>query len=161
MNSDHTVNVNNGSGAVNLVEWYTDNPSNNGYSKQGDIAAHEFGHMLGLFDEYSAGALGPTGLIRANSIMGQNTSTPHIDHYDALISWASINSGALSLSLTSDQGNHFYHMPTDNQAEQFRVVPTPNLTMIFILAILSLCILGKKRSFNLIAQVHARQIVTG
>ena len=132
---------------VNLVQWYTDNPSGRGYSQQSNIAAHEFGHMLGLFDEYNDGALDPiTGLIRPDSIMGQDLTVPQVDHLGAFLSWASLNSGARSLLLQSDRGNHYYE------------VPTPNLALVFIMAILSLCIRRRKRFHNFLPNVNVRQI---
>jgi hypothetical protein len=145
--SDHTVNVTNGSGNVDLVNWYTDNPSGHGYTKQSNVAAHEFGHMVGLFDEYNGGALDPiTPLIRPNSIMGQNLTVPKADHFDAFLSWASLNSGVNSLSLESDRGNHYYE------------VPTPNMALVIIMAILSSCIRSRKRFHNFMPQVSVRQI---
>lgn len=81
--ADHTVTVNEGNGNVNLTQWYTGRPSGYSFNRQGTIAAHEFGHMIGLFDEYNGGALNPDGLIRNNSIMGRNLSSPRTDHFDA------------------------------------------------------------------------------
>ncbi len=43
-NQHHTVNVHQGSGRANMTNWYT--------IDGGNVAAHEFGHMLGLVDEY-------------------------------------------------------------------------------------------------------------
>lgn len=43
-NPHHVVFVHNGSGATNESHWYT--------VDLGFVAAHEFGHMLGLLDEY-------------------------------------------------------------------------------------------------------------
>ena len=40
----HVVKVHTGSGRSNETNWYTTDP--------GNVAAHEFGHMLGLPDEY-------------------------------------------------------------------------------------------------------------
>ncbi len=111
--ADHTVNVTEGNGNVNLTQWYTGRPSGYSFSRQGVIAAHEFGHMIGLFDEYSGGALNPEGLIRNNSIMGRNLSSPRIDHFDAFLEWAQINSGIASLALVADSGvdNYFVSEP--------------------------------------------------
>ena len=111
--ADHTVNVIVGNGNVNLTQWYTGRPSGYSYSRQGVIAAHEFGHMIGLFDEYRNGALNPEGLIRNNSIMGRNLSSPRIDHFDAFLEWAQINSGVASLALVADSGvdNYFVSEP--------------------------------------------------
>lgn len=42
--SHHTVSVHRGSGRADMTNWYT--------TDSGDVASHEFGHMLGLVDEY-------------------------------------------------------------------------------------------------------------
>jgi hypothetical protein len=47
----HVVKVHAGSGRSNEYNWYTTDP--------GNVAAHEFGHMLGLPDEYVDNALCP------------------------------------------------------------------------------------------------------
>ncbi|WOI37922.1 hypothetical protein R1T43_02435 [Alteromonas sp. CI.11.F.A3] len=113
--ADHTVTVIKGNGNVNLTRWYTGRPSGYSYSRQGVIAAHEFGHMIGLFDEYTGGALDPvTELIRADSIMGQNLTSPQIDHFDAFLEWAQVNSGVAALTLVADRGvdNYFVSEPS-------------------------------------------------
>ena len=125
--ADHTVNVHNGNGNVNLVNWYTGNPSGWGFQNQGRIAAHEFGHMIGLFDEYVGGALDPNGLIRHNSIMGKNLTLPQEDHFDAFTDWLKLNSGSSLISLEPDTGSYHYQVS----------VPEPST-----LAILSLGIIG-------------------
>ncbi len=109
--ADHTVYVTEGDGNVNLTHWYTGRPSGYSYNRQGVIAAHEFGHMIGLFDEYSGGALNPEELIRNNSIMGRNLSLPRTDHFDAFLEWAQINSGVASLALVADSGVDNYFVP--------------------------------------------------
>jgi hypothetical protein len=61
----HVVKVHTGSGGTNETNWYTTDP--------GNVAAHEFGHMLGLPDEYVDDAKCPgrspvgTGTIMANN----------------------------------------------------------------------------------------------
>ncbi|MDO6569179.1 PEP-CTERM sorting domain-containing protein [Alteromonas sp. 1_MG-2023] len=129
--ADHFVNVNAGNGNVNLRQWYTGNPSGWGYRNQGIIAAHEFGHMIGLFDEYTGGALDPvTSLIRNNSIMGARLSTPQIDHFDAFLEWAQINAAVPSLTLVNDQGSQFYDLQVN--------VPAPNTLLLFFIGALGL-----------------------
>lgn len=123
--ADHTVVVHQGDGHVNLVDWYTGNPSGWGYGKQGTIAAHEFGHMIGLADEYAGGA---TSFIRPDSIMGQNLTSPQTDHFDAFTGWLNINSGINTLSLVADSGMHNYSID----------VPEPSTFAIFLLGIMGL-----------------------
>jgi len=108
--SDQTVTVHNGDGAVNLSNWYTGNPSGQGFNKQGRAAAHEFGHMIGLYDEYTGGALNPSGFIRNNSIMGSNLTSPQADHFDNFTDWVSLNSGSSPLSVVADSGSHYYQV---------------------------------------------------
>ena len=123
--ADHGVLVHQGSGNVNKTNWYTDNPSGQGYNKQGVVAAHEFGHMIGLFDEYPGGA---TEVIRNDSIMGSNLSAPQSDHYDAFVNWLSSNSGVNSLSLVADNGSHNYVFN----------VPEPSGLILFLFATVGL-----------------------
>lgn len=128
--ADHTVNVHEGDGNINLTNWYTGNPSGWGYSYQGIIAAHEFGHMLGLFDEYNGGALDPnTGLIRSDSIMGGSLTDPQTDHFDAFLDWTSTKTGS-KFFLVDDSGDHFYQSTIET--------PEPSTIAIFILALIGL-----------------------
>lgn len=131
--SDHTVIVREGDGNVNLIEWYTGNPSGWGYANQHRVAAHEFGHMIGLFDEYPGGA---TAIIRDDSIMGQNLTTPQADHFDAFTGWLRQNSGVNNISLVADSGTHFYQA----------TVPEPTTIAIFLASLVGLRFCNKKKS---------------
>ena len=66
----HTVAVHSGTGATNMTNWYLTNPSGWPNDKHDEIAAHEVGHMFGLFDEYSGGATyqgqTTTGMLMSN-----------------------------------------------------------------------------------------------
>lgn len=56
------------------------------------IISHEFGHMIGAFDEYPSGAIDPqTQLIDLTSIMGraQSNSTSYARHYKSIQQWFS------------------------------------------------------------------------
>lgn len=57
---------------LNLSGW--------GNSYLDEFAAHEFGHMLGLWDEYSGGAVGPDGLINTGGLMA-TLNGPTLDYY--------------------------------------------------------------------------------
>jgi hypothetical protein len=47
------------------------------------VAAHECGHLLGAYDEYTGGATDPAkAVIEDNSIMGQNLTRGHGRHFD-------------------------------------------------------------------------------
>jgi hypothetical protein len=43
-----------------MSAWCLDNPGGWGNEYQDEVAAHEFGHMLGLYDEYFGGTVDPT-----------------------------------------------------------------------------------------------------
>lgn len=106
--ADHRVNVHSGTGRTNMLNWYTDRPGGWSNSWHDEIAAHEFGHMFGLYDEYVGGATNPsTGLIRPDSIMGQRLASPCADHYDPFRMWLQDNSG-LDLVMVSNSGDHYY-----------------------------------------------------
>lgn len=67
---DQTVSVHKapavGFGPTDMLNWYT-----NDLAATNSRVAHEFGHMLGLFDEYNGGALDPASPILSNNgIMG-------------------------------------------------------------------------------------------
>jgi len=58
---DQDVNVKQGNGRANMTTWYsTDN---------GQVAAHEFGHMMGVYDEYADPAVPGRTLHNDGSIM--------------------------------------------------------------------------------------------
>jgi M6 family metalloprotease-like protein len=83
----------------------------------GLVAAHEFGHMLGLFDEYTGGATDPAGeLIDSTSIMGSTSpgAKPYARHYEGFRSW----------------------LAAKDPQEQFTVVPEPQTTLLVMVGIL-------------------------
>ncbi|WP_051340876.1 calcium-binding protein [Azospirillum halopraeferens] len=53
-NPHYTVTVHEGNGRYDMLNWYTDTAW--GPSYQDELAAHEYGHMIGMFDEYAGGA---------------------------------------------------------------------------------------------------------
>ena len=65
---DQKVKVNAGSGRSDMTNWFTDDT--------GSVNAHEFGHMLGLFDEYTGGATDPANpIIDDKALMGLGALT--------------------------------------------------------------------------------------
>ncbi len=62
----HVVAVHAGSGGTDESNWYTMDP--------GNIAAHEFGHMLGLPDEYASGDCSGRSPVGTGTIMDRNTN---------------------------------------------------------------------------------------
>jgi len=78
----HDVIVRPGGGRSNELNWnILDSPM---------IAAHEFGHMLGVFDEYRRGAIAPqSGIIDTTSIMTSNPTAgmTYARHYKGFLVW--------------------------------------------------------------------------
>ena len=78
----HDVIVRPGGGRSDELNWnILDTPA---------IAAHEFGHMLGVFDEYRRGAIAPqSGIIDATSIMTSNpiAGKTYARHYKGFLAW--------------------------------------------------------------------------
>lgn len=65
-------------------------------------AAHEFGHMLGLFDEYRGGATAPQGeVIDSMSIMtgGAKGRATYARHYEGFRAWLVSRTGLSGVSL--------------------------------------------------------------
>jgi PEP-CTERM motif len=90
-NSHHTVTVHNGTGAVNMLNWYTERPSGWPQDRQGLTAAHEAGHMFGNFDEYVGGGVNPDGSFGnvPDSLMGALlTGTLYDRHFQFVADWA-------------------------------------------------------------------------
>jgi hypothetical protein len=89
----HVVTVHNGTGnVVNMLNWETLNPGGWPQHKQDEFAAHEFGHMVGNYDEYPTGAVNPDGSFNNvyDSIMGTGlTQTVHARHYQFISDWVS------------------------------------------------------------------------
>jgi len=86
-NPHHTVTVHSGTGRANMLNWYTDRPGGWGNEYQDEIAAHEAGHMLGLYDEYVGGALDPdTQFTTTNSLMADLGPTRSW-HYEQILGW--------------------------------------------------------------------------
>ena len=91
---DYVVDVHNGTGRTNILNWYTDHPAGWENSYHDEIAAHEAGHMIGLYDEYSGGATDPvTGFVDDNSIMGQNLSGVHERYFEEILDWVEETTG--------------------------------------------------------------------
>ena len=79
----HDVIVRPGAGRTDELNWnLLDSP---------ELVAHEFGHMLGLYDEYPGGALAPHGaIIDAGSIMSSNPGRKAVArkrHYEPFRKW--------------------------------------------------------------------------
>ena len=61
----HTVRVHQGPARSDMTNWDTDDP--------GDVASHEFGHMLGHPDEYADGNCPSRSPVNTGTVMDDNT----------------------------------------------------------------------------------------
>jgi len=84
-NPHHIVNIYSGSGYTNMLNWYT--VVNWGAQYQDEIAAHEAGHMLGLYDEYNNGALDPDTLFTTTNSLMADLGPTRDWHYEQILEW--------------------------------------------------------------------------
>lgn len=85
-NPDQTVTVKTGTGQSNMRAWHII-PSW-GISYAEELAAHEFGHMLGLWDEYKGGAVNPTtGLTGTGGLMETLNGSTLDSYYNPFLNW--------------------------------------------------------------------------
>jgi hypothetical protein len=63
----HRVRVVQGSGATNMDTWHT--------ADSGNVAAHEFGHMLGNPDEYTSSTCPSRSPVSTGTVMDNNSNT--------------------------------------------------------------------------------------
>ncbi|MEQ9459999.1 MAG: hypothetical protein RIG82_03495 [Phycisphaeraceae bacterium] len=91
----HTVRVRPGPATSTSNTWDT--------KDNGNVAAHEFGHLFGLFDEYAGGALDGDMTLDGTSIMGVSpTATgapPKSRHYQGFLDWLSAKSPTQTFTL--------------------------------------------------------------
>lgn len=78
--ADYFVNVSASPGRSNMLKW--------NIFDSGLVAAHEYGYMFGLFDEYAGGAQNPDNpLLDHTSIMGNLFGEPKPRHYQGFVDW--------------------------------------------------------------------------
>jgi hypothetical protein len=104
LEADYIVAVYPGSGNVTMSAWYLENPSGWGNDYHDEIAAHEAGHYMGLYDEYPGGALDPAmpwgdpPSFPTDSIMA-DLGEPREWHFEGILAWLSGHvTGDLSLA---------------------------------------------------------------
>ena len=86
--ADQHVGVIPGAGRWNMLTWYTIDASGWGDAYQEEVAAHEFGHMIGLWDEHAGGAVDPlTGLTDTGGLMHTLNGQTLDSYYDGLLAW--------------------------------------------------------------------------
>jgi hypothetical protein len=87
-NYDQVVTVTNSTGRWNMSSWYTQGAGGWGDAYQEKCAAHEFGHMLSMYDEYSGGALDPvTHRMNTGGLMETLNGGTLNYYYDPFLTW--------------------------------------------------------------------------
>lgn len=85
---DNSVRVIDGPGRWNAATFYTVGGSNWGDSYQEEVAAHEFGHFLGAWDEYQGGALNPLTMLTGTGGLMETLNGPTlVSYYQPFLSW--------------------------------------------------------------------------
>jgi hypothetical protein len=107
----HDVIVRPGGGRSDQLNWnILDSPA---------MAAHEFGHMVGVYDEYRRGALAPqTRIIDPSSIMTSNPTSgmTYARHYQGFLAWFTGRTGNSDIALVEIQGGQGQY-PSGKQIE--------------------------------------------
>jgi hypothetical protein len=87
-NYDQLVTVTDSTGRWNMSSWYTQGAGGWGDAYQEKCAAHEFGHMLSMYDEYSGGAIDPvTHRINTSGVMCTLDGGTLDYYYDPFLGW--------------------------------------------------------------------------
>lgn len=93
----HDVIVSRSGGRIDELNW--------NLMMSPESAAHEFGHMIGAFDEYRGGAVAPgTGVTDRKSIMtggSDRSSEASARHYEGIRRWFAEKTGLKGVSLIS------------------------------------------------------------
>jgi hypothetical protein len=76
---------------ANMNNWYTE--SSWGAQYNDEMAAHEAGHMLGLYDEYNNGALDPDTLFTCTYSLMADFGPTRNWHYEQILEWLEARSG--------------------------------------------------------------------
>jgi len=85
-NYDYIVTVRNATGRPDMLDWYT-TVKGWGNNYQDEAAAHEAGHMLGLYDEYPGGTLNPdTNFTTTNALMA-DLGPVQERYYQDILAW--------------------------------------------------------------------------
>jgi len=82
--SDYVVNVVNGASASwDMLNWYTVGAGGWTDLYQEEIAAHEFGHMISMWDEYPGGAVNPNSPSNNTGGLMETLNGPTLNYYYA------------------------------------------------------------------------------
>jgi len=75
-----------------------------------ELVSHEFGHMLGMFDEYHKGAQAPQdAIIDPASIMSSNPkgdAAPRLRHYEPFRKWFIGKTMLSNVRIIYEKANH-------------------------------------------------------
>ena len=98
----HHVIVRPGAGRTDELNWnIQDSP---------ELAAHEFGHMIGLYDEYENGAVAPIhAVVDPTSSMTSNPGKgveAHARHYESFRRWFVSKTLMSNVRILHEKGNH-------------------------------------------------------
>ncbi len=109
-NFHHDIIVRPDKGGSDMLNWnITDTPF---------VAAHEFGHMLGVYDEYKGGALSPeTNLVDTTSIMTSNPQKGlvYARHYLDILDWFKTRTHNTNAILSEIKGNNLTMISKKNE----------------------------------------------
>jgi len=100
INPDITVTVHDAVGRDDELNWYT-TLEGWGNSYQGVAAAHEFGHMMGLYDEYPEGAVNPVTKYTTTNALMADFGPVRLRYYDLFLTWMRDKTGIATLSLVA------------------------------------------------------------
>ncbi len=154
-NADQVVTIHAGAGHTNMTNWFLDESAGWGNEYHDEIAAHEFGHMLGLYDEYEGGAVNPDidQNIFTDSLMADLKPTQPRHYADILQLLINETSRDLSLAVASLPVPSIIDEPipvTDfghTEAPLAETVPEPNITLALgLLSLLMFSLSRKKKS---------------
>lgn len=94
--ADQVVTVFNGYGNYDLSDWYTITDWGNDYHDE--LAAHEAGHMFGLYDEYWGGATDPATHYTTSNALMADLGPVQETYFNGFLAWMESRSG-LDLNL--------------------------------------------------------------
>jgi hypothetical protein len=85
---DQTVIVANSTARWDMTHWYTIGAGGWGDAYQEKVAAHEFGHMISMYDEYTGGAIDPvTKRVDTGGVMCTLNGGTLDYYYDPFLDW--------------------------------------------------------------------------
>jgi hypothetical protein len=126
-----------------MTNWYTDSPSGWSNDYQDEIAAHEFGHMIGLYDEYSGGAVNPDGFTTTGALMA-DLGPVHERYYEDILAWLEGASGR-DLSLApAPYPPYASDPPIDGFRDDMVPIPAPGSIGLAVTGIVGLIRARKK-----------------